>query len=96
MERREGEEVSELSERVRESLGEELNLQRSEYTMDDVKEWLEGQQNIINFFYGKTTQHQCKQLARRRSLKHPALSPPPPHLYHVLYQEWMMMVLRER
>lgn len=40
MERREGEEVSGLCERVQESLREELCLQRAEFTMDDVAAWL--------------------------------------------------------
>lgn len=43
MERREGEETGELSDRVQASLREELDLQKAEFTMDDVKKWLEGQ-----------------------------------------------------
>ena len=44
MERREGEEVSELCDRVQDSLREELKLRKSEVTLDDIKTWLEGQE----------------------------------------------------
>ena len=43
MERREEEEVCELSERVQETLREELKMKKSEITMDDITTWLEGQ-----------------------------------------------------
>ena len=43
MERREEEEAGEFGERVQQSLMDELKLQRSEVTPDDVTAWLEGQ-----------------------------------------------------
>ena len=42
MERREGEEGGQLSQRVQESLREELKLQESQVTLDNVTAWLKG------------------------------------------------------
>ena len=42
MERREGEDGGQLSQRVQESLREELKLQESQVTMDNVTAWLKG------------------------------------------------------
>ena len=42
MEKREGEEARELCQRVQAALGEELQLQQSEVTAEDVKKWMKG------------------------------------------------------
>ena len=42
MERREGEEVPELCGRVQVALAEELQLRRSEVTLEDINRWIEG------------------------------------------------------
>ena len=46
MERREGEDASELCERAQVSLREELKLRKAEFTLDDITTWIDGQGRV--------------------------------------------------
>ena len=57
MERREGESSGELSQRLQESLRQELKLQQSQVTMENITEWLKGRKILQHLHVVPNTFH---------------------------------------
>ena len=80
MEKREGEDGGKLSQRLQEAIREELKLQQSQVTMDNVTEWLKGKsvdsrlQHQLNICPLPQT-HTCDTASRKRPS--PRVSPSP-------------------